>query len=118
MKDSLEITNHGVTLGFSRGSNIGVIMTAGKKIMNAQIEYNQVEELIGFLDRSSIERERMKNVINATSDRNEFLRGLLKELHDEVNEMLEIYDAMRNIESSRFGQLRKLNQEIKKELEI
>lgn len=88
MKDSLTIENHGVTLGLSNGINLGVTITdSDGKMMNAQIEYDQLEEIEEFLEYRSKESEKRKRIINDLSDRNEELRNLLKS-SSESNEAL------------------------------
>ena len=52
MSDSIKFKNHGVTLGLSRGKNLGVTIMSNGKMMNAQLEQEDVTKLLDWLGDS------------------------------------------------------------------
>ena len=76
MSDSITFENHGVTLGLSRGKNLGVTIMAGDKMMNAQLEDEDVDKLLDWLVDTRF--------------------NLVDELHESLTRRLEVKEEYRD----------------------
>lgn len=81
--NSLKLQNHGITVTLEHGANIGLGISkrdSEQLAAYAQIDYSDGDLVKEFLDRGSEELKRRKKLINAGAERNEQLRGYIKQL--------------------------------------
>ena len=121
--NSITFKNHGMTLGLSHGANWGFVIMDDLKQMHAQIEPDQMEELVHFIaskqDLSLIpdfkalkECKQGKKIIENQAEkignlieRNEELRDMLKGLSKRANELAENVMSGNQIDASRIPNL-------------
>lgn len=96
-KDTISVQKHGVTFGISKGGNIGIsiIDEKTKKQMNFQLDDIEKEEIFEWAGRSTEERERLIQLINSGTDRNEELRVNILELSKSVEEFIESVEKLK-----------------------